>query len=374
MTKKIRLLHIAFNDLGHGGIQSQIMEVTRRLSDKVDTDLIVWSSKPAYCDSDFEKYGRIIRCPRYEGNSVLRKKLDFITRYFSIKKAVLKTIREYGPYDAVHCHKFFECAPCLSAAYKANIPVRIAHSHNTEKPVKRKKLSYYIKNLYYGICRHYIRKYATQMIGCSQQAADYLFGDGYGKAVYNGIDIEKFNMDNYPSIPHQGIRLVHVGKFCEQKNQLFLVDIVKELVDSGVNVNLIMIGQGEYYYDKVKNKIGNFNLNHVIHILPHNSNIPLELSKSDAFIFPSTFEGFGNVLIEAQAMGLSCFVSTVVTPEADCGLLTYIPLEVGAKEWANTIKDYIDHKGLEKKRVDISKFNPQMTADNMYSLYKGNTI
>lgn len=43
MENKIKVLQIAFNDLGHGGIQSQIMSITERTKDYTDTDLIVWS-------------------------------------------------------------------------------------------------------------------------------------------------------------------------------------------------------------------------------------------------------------------------------------------------------------------------------------------
>ena len=56
------------------------------------------------------------------------------------------------------------------------------------------------------------------------------------------------------------------------------------------------------------------------------------------FIFQSTFEGFGNVLIEAQAMGLPCFVSEVVTEEADCGRLEFIKLSDGATKWQKLLE------------------------------------
>ena len=53
--KKIKVLRIAFNDLGHGGIQSRIMVVAEKLKDDIDEDIIVFSSKPAFYDEEFKK-------------------------------------------------------------------------------------------------------------------------------------------------------------------------------------------------------------------------------------------------------------------------------------------------------------------------------
>ena len=59
--KKIKVLHIAFNDMGHGGIQACIMTVAEQLKDRIAQDVVVFSSKPAYYDEAFSKYGNIIR-------------------------------------------------------------------------------------------------------------------------------------------------------------------------------------------------------------------------------------------------------------------------------------------------------------------------
>lgn len=368
---KLKLLRIAFNDLGHGGIQSQFVNVTKRLINEVDTDLIVWSSASAFYDEDFSKYGRVIYCPHYEGKSVMRRKLDFYTRYFKVKRDVYRVIKENGPYNAVHCHKFFECAPCLAAAKKAGIPIRIAHSHNTALPNVKRDFTYYLKQLYYSIYRRIIRKNATVMIGCSQQAADYLFGNGFGHAVYNAVDLNKFNPQLYPSAVHEGLRLVHVGKYCLQKNQLFLLDVLYELKKILPDSHLSMIGSGDEYFEAVKKKTEKLDLMESVVFLPHDSYVPQVLSQNDIFVFPSSFEGFGNVLIEAQAMGLKCFVSTECTAEADCGLLTFIPLADGAQKWAKTIKEYYDEHGQDKYNVDVSRFDPQTNAETMLMMYKG---
>jgi glycosyltransferase involved in cell wall biosynthesis len=56
----------------------------------------------------------------------------------------------------------------------------------------------------------------------------------------------------------------------------------------------------------------------------------------DLFIFPSHFEGLGLVVVEAQAAGLPCLISTEVPEEADVvpALVTRLSLDHEPRAWA----------------------------------------
>lgn len=368
--EKPRVLHIGFNDLGHGGLQAVIMTLTEKLKDDIKTDIVVFKSEPAYYDKAFENYGKIIRRPHYEGASRLRKKLDYYFRYYRIKRDILHVIRDYGPYDVVHSHTFFEAAPCLAAAKKAGVPVRIAHSHNTAMEDNSRFPAKQIKALYRRIYRGIIRKNATHMVGCSQAAADYLFGPGAGQAINNSVDLERFDPALYPQEPRSTLQLIHVGKFTVQKNQLFLAVVMNELVIRRKDVSLTMIGAGDEYLSRVKTKIEQLELADHIEIKPHDSDVAAEMTSSDYCVFPSNFEGFGNVLLEAQAIGLHCFVSTEVTKEVDCGLCTYIELGKGAARWAETILEHAEKHGTEKNPADMSRFSEEIFARRFLDIYR----
>lgn len=368
--KKIKVLRVAFNDLGHGGIQSRIMVVAEQLKDQIDQDIIVFSSKPAYYDESFSKYGNIIRCPHYEGKNRLRSKLDYYVRYYRIKRDVLRVLKENGPYDVVHSHSFFEAAPCMAAAKRAKVPVRIAHSHNTAMPDRRPFLLRQINELYRRIYRRIILKNATELVGCSQAAADYLFGPGKGYPIHNCVDFSAFAPEQFPAKNWKELRLIHVGNFLPQKNQLFLLDVFAQLQKKLPDSKLIMIGRPSNYLTKVQEKIAQLGLAEKVEILPHDTHIPTALSKADYFVFPSSFEGFGNVMLEAQSAGMRCFASTEVTQETDCGLAEYLPLDLGAAGWADAILEFYRTNGTEKKTVDMSRFSEKAFAEKFLNLYR----
>lgn len=368
--KKIKVLTIAFNDLGHGGIQAMIMVIAEKLKKEIDDDIIVFSSKPAYYDEKFKKYGRIFQCPNYEGNNWLRKKMDYYIRYFRIKNDILRIIKQHGPYNVVHSHTFFEAAPCMAAAKKAGIPIRIAHSHNTSMPEYRFSLRQVINKIYQSIYRYIILKNSTNRVGCSQAAANYLFGKGNGEVIHNCVNFKYFRQQSFSEKNWEELRLIHVGNFLPQKNQLFLVEIFYQLLKIKPDSSLTMIGRPSEYMNKVYEKIQLLGIENKIKILPHDSNVSIELSKSDYFIFPSNFEGFGNVLLEAQAAGLHCFTSTEVSKEVNCGLVTFLPLDIGAKKWAENILVFFEKNGTNKIKVDMKEFSEEMFAQKFLKLYK----
>jgi glycosyltransferase involved in cell wall biosynthesis len=64
--------------------------------------------------------------------------------------------------------------------------------------------------------------------------------------------------------------------------------------------------------------------------------VPDRMRAADALVLPSLYEGFPNVLVEAQLSGLPALVSDRVTRDCDMtGLVTYLPLDEAV--WAEAM-------------------------------------
>lgn len=352
---------VSCKGLWNAGVEHVMMDIVRNLSDKFHFDMLLFTKEVCFFEPEFLKYGTVFRIPNYEGTSSFRNRMDFYIRFFRIYKGVKKILKENGPYDVIHCHNYFEAAPCLTAAYHCGVPVRVSHSHNK---IPR---NHFILEFYNIVYRFLINRYATNKAGCSREAADYLFGKNKGISVPNAIDLNKFNVSNYPKqkIKHS---FIHVGRFGEQKNQLFLLDIFKEIQKKWTDATLKLVG-GENDENKalLQQKTEKLRLNNV-YFLAHDSDVPALLAQSEYMIFPSKFEGFGLALAEAQAMKVKCFASDVIPKDSDIGLCKYISLNKSAQYWANEIfkaeKEPV--KNPDTYRIDLISY-----ADKIKSIYEG---
>lgn len=366
----MKVLLIAYNNLGKGGIQNQIMGIVRSLKDKANFDIVIWDSVRDYYRPELEQYNvNIIECFRSAGKSTLWKKADTFLRYHSIRKTTEDVIDTYGPYDVIHCHNAYDAAPCLEAAYRKGIPVRISHAHNTENPSLHRKRTYPAYKVLYAHNRRKIHRYATHRIGCSKEVADYFFGKDAGQVVHIGIDLTACTEIDIPKRDTSIRKLLHVGSMGEQKNQLFLAEMMEQLVQIRNDVHLTMIGGGTEYLEKVRNLMAEKQLEDYITILPPETDVPQAMAEADLFVFPSTFEGFGIVLIEAQAAGLPCIASDIVSKEADCGGIQYYPLAEGAANWAEMIHRKIEDGLSHERKYDVSEFSVENMSRCMYEIY-----
>ena len=93
------------------------------------------------------------------------------------------------------------------------------------------------------------------------------------------------------------------------------------------------------------------------------------LSCCDCFLMPSLFEGLPFSLVEAQAAGLRCLVSDVVTREADVGLIDYFPLEKSAAQWAERIDKMLDEPKKAADKDKLALFDISHTVRQLEEIY-----
>lgn len=217
----------------------------------------------------------------------------------------------------------------------------------------------------------------------STEAAEFVFGEkavknGKVQIIHNGLDYNwfKFDIEKRNKIRKElqledKTVIGHVGRFNIQKNHEFLIDIFNEIHKKDNNTHLILIGKGELE-EKIKDKIQLLGLNDFVTIMPPVSNVNEYYMAMDVLVFPSLFEGMPNVIIEAQATGLECFVSSTITREANItGFVRYIELDKTSKEWAEHIlqKRDIQRKECEKAFIQNKYMIEQVTEEFAQKCY-----
>ena len=187
--------------------------------------------------------------------------------------------------------------------------------------------------------------FANVRFAPSTDAAEYMFGKGciaYGRdfLLRNGIDVKEYHYDEKA---RQRIRkelklsnafvVGHIGRFNQQKNHLFLLEVFSKIKCCNENAMLVLCGTGEKEKE-IKRKVYEMNLEKSVIFTGVRFDIPQVLSAMDVLVFPSLYEGMPNAIIEAQATGLPCIISDHITKEVKVtDLVKFMPLE-NPGEWA----------------------------------------
>ena len=332
--KPIRVLHVV-TIMNRAGIETMLMNYYRHIDrTKIQFDFLVHRTEKGAYDDEIKKLGgRIYYAPAIS-----------IKNIFNYSHNLEKFFKAHPEYTIVHSHLDAISAFPLSAAKKAGVPVRIAHSHVNGFDRDFKLAVRYL-------ARRTIPNYATDFFASSSDAAKFMFGrDKEFTIINNAIDIKKFafsvaTRERFRKVLNLENKLVigHVGRFNNVKNHLFLIDIFYEIHKVQPSAGLMLVGDGELQ-NEVRNKVEKLSLNESVLFMGVRSDISDLMQAMDVFVLPSRYEGLGIVLIEAQLSGLACVASDKVPLEADIsGLCKFINLRTSADLWAKTIVEFCAH-------------------------------
>lgn len=364
---KEKILLVSCNGLGRGGVQSVIMSIVRNLSYRYIFDIVVFTKEKRYYDDEFTSFGgSIIRIPFYEGSNKLLSKIGLYFRWGWLYFKTCSALKKNGPYIAIHCHNNFESAAMLRAAAKCGVPIRLIHSHS---PYNEQEKKHHLRQLYNRISRRVILSNSTYLLACSDIAGKVLFGkNGNFQIVNNSYNDKIYHFMPRNNCSKDNLIITQVGSFSSNKNQLMTIRVFDELLQTYPNSKLVFVGfdTSENYLKKMKDEISEKKIENKILFFPADTNIAAILNETDAFLFPSLFESFGIVLLEAQACGVKCYASKSVPNVTDMGGCKYIDIDDGPKAWAQTIVEDFRNGLLKHHKYDCSRY----AESKVISLYK----
>lgn len=335
--KPIRILHV-LGMMERGGAETWLMHLLRMIDrDRYRMDFVVHIPEPQEYDAEVRALGsEIFLCPH------TRQPLRY-AREFS------RILREHGPYDVVHSHVHQYSGLVLRLAKGEGVPVRIAHSHLDASAFEAQASPQ--RRAYLKLMRHWLARSATDGLAASRQAAADLFGPDWEtdlryRTLFCGVDLSPFGRGACPAevraefhIPQNAFVIGHVGRFTEQKNHAFLLDVAAAVVRRDPSVYFLLVGEGELRPAIMERAAARGLGAHII-FAGSRADVPrLMRGAMDAFVFPSRYEGLGLVLVEAQAAGLPCVFSDVVPCEADIvpSLVHRLSLDQPLRDWAHAL-------------------------------------
>lgn len=327
----LRILH-ALGSMNHGGVETWLLHVLRSIDrDRLQFHICTFGPQPGLHARAVEELGgKMLRCPKG-------------ANLWSFRRRFRRILRE-GNYHVVHSHVHLFSGALLRWARAESVPIRIAHSH-TSQDDKPDTLS----RLYYRhLMKSWINRYATHGLAASRLAAAQLFGEDWRSdnrfsVLHYGIDLRPFEepVDREDvraelGIPPDATVVGHVGRFVPAKNHGFLLEIAYEISKRLPDIHFLLVGDGPLR-PEIEARAAAMCFNGNMHFAGSRTDVPrLMRGGMDVFVFPSVWEGLPMALIEAQAAGLRCIFSDVVTSEVSIlPEQSYrLSLSKGAEEWA----------------------------------------
>ncbi|WP_407430174.1 glycosyltransferase [Arcticibacter sp.] len=171
----------------------------------------------------------------------------------------------------------------------------------------------------------------------------------------------------FPEVPV----IITVGRLVPAKNHALLIEAIA-LLRKDIQVRLIILGDGNLK-SGLQKKIDDMNLQDCIRLEGFKLNPVSWMSKADLFVLSSDYEGFGNVLVEALAAGL-----TIVSTDCDFGPSEILKGGYGylspvgnatalASEMARALQSPIDKNRLKKRAQEFGTEQIMRRYDELFS-------
>lgn len=361
----IRILHV-LGGLDRGGAETMVMNLYRAIDrTQVQFDFIIHTDKhQAYYDEILALGGKIYSFPVFNGKN-----------FFAIRKLWKNFFKVHPEYRILHSHVRSYASLYLPIAKKAGLKT-IIHSHSTSNG---KGFASIVK----WIMQYPLRFQADHFFGCSKEAGEWLFGkkvvnsDKY-HILQNAIDTKlyKFNpetRERYRKELSLGDKktFIHVGRFHPAKNHPFLLNVFAEIHKRDANTVLLLVGDGELR-PAIEKQIAELGIQDSVKLLGSRSDVPNLLQAADCFLFPSVWEGFGMVAVEAQAAGLPCVCSTGIPKSVAVvpNMSEFLPT-TDVNAWADKSLRMNRPTMDVLKYIDDAGFDISETFANLVSFYQG---
>lgn len=344
--KPVRVLVTA--PLGVGGVTNMMINIQSHMDrTKVNFDYLVFHDRKEPCEDIVIGMGS--RKLTASVDEIKIKPLRRLLRMNKIRRVCKENNIQILHYNADSPADLMN----IIAAKMGGVKYVTIHSHNAGFGTAGKEI-----RLLSRISKPFIPRYCDRFYGCSDLAARFLLPkkiieSGNYEVLPNGIELEKFDFNRKVReemrevLGVQGKFVVgHAGRFSDQKNHKFLLEIFQKVHEMDGNAILLLCGVGELMED-MKQKANQLGIGSAVIFFGASNEMYKMWQAMDIFVMPSLHEGMPVTGIEAQASGLPCVFSDTITKEVGITENTeFLSLQKSPGFWAERILRY---RGTERK-------------------------
>jgi glycosyltransferase involved in cell wall biosynthesis len=160
---------------------------------------------------------------------------------------------------------------------------------------------------------------------------------------------------------HNGaVHLLYVGRISKEKDLDVLAEAYRQLCEEGLPVRLYFVGDGPYLQALNQALPGAVFTGYL-----RGKELAAAYASADVFVFPSTTDTFGNVVIEAQASGVPVIVSDTGGPKelVESNVNGVVTKSHDVEDLARAIRDLVKNK---RKREEMSRQARQAVVDRSW--------
>jgi glycosyltransferase involved in cell wall biosynthesis len=156
------------------------------------------------------------------------------------------------------------------------------------------------------------------------------------------------------------VHLLYVGRISKEKDLDVLAQAYRQLRDEGLPIQLYLVGDGPYL-EKLNEALPEAVFTGYL----RGKELATAYASADVFVFPSTTDTFGNVVIEAQASGIPVIVSDTGGPKEliKANVNGVITKSHDVEDLTRAIRDLVNDKG---KRDQMSLHARQAVVDRSW--------
>lgn len=304
---------------------------------------------------------------------------------------IIKRLIQEQHYDLVHCHTPVvgvlarQAIKKLNQSKKNNIKViYTAHGFHFYKGAPLKNWL-----LYYPV-EKYLSKYTDCLITINEEDYQNTIARNFNSKdnqLVNGvgIDIDNFSLQtlevknqlrNEYNFTYDDCIIVNIGELNKNKNQIFLIQLMPELIKSVPNARLVLIGKGKLK-EVYQNKIKELKLENHVDLLGYRKDIDNFLGLADIIVSASLREGLPVNLLESMAKGIPIVAinnrgSRQLIKDGRNG---YIIEAEDDKTFLASLKKLNDSEKLRTEmglnnRVDVQKYSTTIVREQLERIYK----